>query len=109
MGSAHRPSLKYRYWMLTNIHEGYAEIVLRNGDKEIGHVYREYLPIYDFENDSVKYVTRWFGNHSPENPRASDVGYPVGRETGYSKRKYAVKAVLEHHERHFLLKGEKHG
>ena len=96
MGSAHRPSLKHQFWKMVNRKKGYAELVLRKDPKRlIGLVMQKQLPIYNFDNDSVDYVWRWFA----ADMKLEDGIHVVGRKTtGYEKQSEAVKAITDAYE-----------
>lgn len=95
MGREHRPSLKHQFWKMVNRKKGYAELVLRKDPKRlIGLVMQKQLPIYNFDNDSVDYVWRWFAHMEFEG-----VIHAVGRKTtGYKKQSEAVKAITDAYE-----------
>lgn len=95
MGRAHRPSLKHQFWKMVNRKKGYAELVLRKEPNQlIGLVLQQQLPIYNFDNDSVDYIWRWFASTTLE-----DGIHVVGRKTtGYEKQSEAVKAITDAYE-----------
>lgn len=96
MGRAHRPSLKHQFWKMVNRKKGYAELVLRKESNQlIGLVIQQQLPIYNFDNDSVVYVWRWFA----ADMKLEDGIHVVGRKiTGYEKQSEAVKAITDAYE-----------
>lgn len=90
---------------MENIQKGYAEVYFPDSGKAAGYVHTEEFVVFtDFENDIIHRTERWvpyawMGGGSVLEALGSSPGFSkVGRTTGYSKRKHALRALEEYWE-----------